>query len=213
MTVDSVVFTLRAEDLAVLLIRRRKAPHKGKFALPGGFVDENESLAKAALRELVEETDVTDVTLEQLGAYGDPGRDPRGHTVSVAYFTFVVAEAHPVKAGDDASEAAWINWADIESNKAELAFDHATIVRDARVRLQQRLDDPRRHAGFELVPSRFTLSELQRVYEAVFGRSLDKRNFRSRLMALDLVETVMAAQRTGRHRPAQLYRWKNTRKR
>ncbi len=209
LTVDAVVFTLRANDLAVLLIRRKKAPHKGKFALPGGFVDANESLANAALRELAEETGVTDVTLEQLGAYGDPGRDPRGHTVSVAFFSFIVAEAHEVTAGDDASSAAWVSWAEIESGPAALAFDHAQLVQDARVRLQQRLDDPCGHVGLELVPARFTLSELQGVYEAVFGRAFDKRNFRSRLLAQDLVEAVDAAQRTGRHRPAQLYRWKN----
>lgn len=207
-TADAIVFSLRADDLAVLLIRRKKAPHKGKFAIPGGFVDENESLLKAAERELLEETGVSDVTFEQLGAYGDPGRDPRGHTVSVAFYTFIVAEAHTVKAGDDASAAVWVNLTDVESGHVELAFDHLTLIKDARARLQQRLDDPRRHEGFELVPPRFTLSELQRVYEAVFGRKLDKRNFRSRLLALDLVECVVAAQRTGRHRPAQLYRWK-----
>jgi 8-oxo-dGTP diphosphatase len=207
------VFTLAKDGLAVLLIRRKKVPHKGRLALPGGFVDANESLVDAAQRELAEETGVTHVSLEQVGAYGDPGRDPRGHTVSVAFFTFIVAEAHAITAGDDASSAAWVSWADIESGRAELAFDHARLVQDAHVQLRKRLDDPACAAGLELVPARFTLSELQHVYEAVSGRAHDKRNFRSRLLALELVERVDAAHRTGRHRPAQLYRWRGAKKR
>jgi 8-oxo-dGTP diphosphatase len=208
LTVDAVVFTLRAGDLAVLLIRRKKAPFKGKYALPGGFVDATESLAGAATRELAEETGVIDVTIHQLGAYGNPGRDPRGHTVSVAFYAFIVEQAHAVTAGDDASSAAWVSWAELESGRAELAFDHAQLVHDARMRLQRRLDEPCGHVGLELVPARFTLSELQHAYEAVLGRSFDKRNFRSRLLAQNLVEPAGAAQRSGRHRPAQLYRWR-----
>ena len=99
---DVVVFTMRADDLAVLLVQRRDEPFKGQWALPGGFVNENESLERAAARELSEETGLTGARLEQLGAFGDPGRDPRGHTVTVAYVTFLVAEAK-ITAGDDAA--------------------------------------------------------------------------------------------------------------
>jgi 8-oxo-dGTP diphosphatase len=219
-TVDSVIFTMRAEDLAVLLIKRAAAPFEDHWALPGGFVQEHESLERAALRELEQETNVRDVAIEQLGAFGDPGRDPRGHTVSVAYFSFVVAESHAVVAGDDAAAVAWIPLRDLvaangsgnKRGKKKLAFDHAMIIERARDRLQERLHDPRRLSAFEVVPPRFTLTELQRVYEAVFGRALDKRNFRARLMAHGLVEPVAAARRTGRHRPAQLYRWRHARK-
>jgi 8-oxo-dGTP diphosphatase len=216
-TVDVVLFTMRAEDLAVLLVRRGAQPFKGHWALPGGFVSEHEPLEHAASRELAEETGVTGVALEQLGAFGTPGRDPRGHTVSVAYFSFVVAESHPVIAGDDAAEAAWIPLRELTTDKSargerppkeRLAFDHATIIARARDRLQERMNVPIPKNVFELVPPRFTLSELQRVYEAVFGRTLDKRNFRARVLSRGIVEPVSAARRTGRHRPAQLYRWK-----
>ena len=223
-TVDAVIFTMRAEDLAVLLVKRAKAPYENHWALPGGFVDDHESLERAIARELEEETGIRDVAVEQLGAFGDPGRDPRGHTVSVAYFTFVVAESRPVRAGDDAAEVAWIPLRELavdvpavgaavrRGRRRKLAFDHARIIGQARDRLQETLHDPRRLSALEVVPPRFTLTELQRVYEAVFGRSLDKRNFRARLLAHGLVEPVAAARRTGRHRPAQLYRWRHARK-
>jgi 8-oxo-dGTP diphosphatase len=214
LTVDVVIFTMRAEDLAVLLIKRGSPPFKGHWALPGGFVEENEALDRAALRELREETGIPGVALEQLGAFGDPGRDPRGHTVSVVFFTFVVADAAPIVAGDDASDVAWHSLRDLPIDRPatkktpRLAFDHALIIDKARRRLQERLVDPTREAAFDLVPSRFTLTELQRVYEAVLGRTIDKRNFRARLLARGLVEPVAKARRTGKHRPAQLYRWK-----
>ncbi len=225
-TVDVVMFTMQAEGLAILLIRRKHAPFKGAWALPGGFVNENESLLDAAGRELEEETAVRGATMEQLGAFGDPGRDPRGHTVSVAFLTFVVAASHPVNAGDDAAEVAWVPLRDLPVHDANdapparprrpssrppaktLAFDHARIIEIARLRLQDHLTDPTRTAPFEIVPQRFTLTELQRVHEAVLGRALDKRNFRAKITAHGLVEPVAAQQRVGRHRPAQLYRWK-----
>jgi len=217
-TVDVVIFSMRAEDLAVLLIKRASAPFKGGWALPGGFVDENEALDRAAARELREETGIANVGFEQLGAFGDPGRDPRGHTVSIAFFTFVVAATVPIVAGDDAADAAWHSLRDLPIDRPatkkmpKLAFDHALIIDRARRRLQERLVDPTREAAFDLVPSRFTLSELQRVYEAVLGRPIDKRNFRARVLSRGLVEPVAKAQRIGKHRPAQLYRWKQSRR-
>ena len=218
LTVDVVIFTMRAEDLGVLLIKRAGAPYKGHWALPGGFVNENEALERAAARELREETGLANVAMEQLGAFGDPGRDPRGHTVSIVFFTFVVADTAPIVAGDDAADVAWFALHDLPLDRPatkkmpKLAFDHARVIDAARRRLQDRLIDPTRESGFELVPSRFTLSELQRVYEAVLGRPIDKRNFRARVLARGLVEPVAKAQRIGKHRPAQLYRWKQTRR-
>lgn len=200
-TADVVVFTIRAGDLCVLLIRRAKAPFKGSWALPGGFVDSNEPLERAAARELEEETRLTGLVLEQLGAFGEPGRDPRGHTVSVAYYAFLAA-TRPVSAGDDASA---VDWHAIRS-LPKMAFDHQGIIAIALERLRHRLGDPRR-SPIEIVPSRFTLSELQHVHEAVLGRQLDKRNFRARLLARNLVEPCAAARKLGRHRPAQLFRF------
>lgn len=105
-TCDVVVFAMRADDLGVLLISRKDEPFKGRWALPGGYVNENESLGRAAQRELAEETGITGAKLEQLGAFGDPGRDPRGHTITVAYLTFLFTEAK-ITAGDDAAAAKW----------------------------------------------------------------------------------------------------------
>jgi 8-oxo-dGTP diphosphatase len=211
-TADTCIFTMHGDDLAVLLIKRKGQPFKGHWALPGGFVDKNESLEKAAARELEEETGLTGVAFEQLGAFGDPGRDPRGHTVTVVFLAFIHAEAAIIHAGDDASEAAWhplrtlLDARTAKAGAPRLAFDHDKILRLARERLQERLRDPSRQSSFSLVPQHFTLTELQRVYEALLGRKLDKRNFRARFVGRRIVEPV-AARRTGRHRPAQLYRW------
>lgn len=207
-TVDVVLFTIRAGELAVLLIRRGGAPFKGHWALPGGFVEENETLERAASRELKEETGIEQSALEQLGAFGDPGRDPRGHTVSVAFYAFLVAPARPV-AADDAADAQWVSIASLA--RSRVAFDHARIIALAVARLREHLTGgahelPARRA-LEIVPPRFTLSELQHVHEAVLGRQLDKRNFRAKLLLRDVIEPVASAHRTGRHRPAQLYRW------
>jgi len=214
-TVDVVLFTMRADDLAVLLVQRAHDPFKCAWALPGGFVDENEPLEKAARRELEEETGVTRVALEQLGAYGDPGRDPRGHTVSVAYVGFAVAEAHPVKAGDDAANAAWHGLRSLSRRgrgAVKLAFDHATIIARARQRLRAALRDPMAHPIVrDLVPPRFTLRELQRVYEAVLGRKVGDRDFRAYLRRCDLVEPVGGARSKGARGAQQLYRWKRSR--
>jgi len=203
-TVDVVLFTIRAGDLAVLLIRRGQPPFKGHWALPGGFVEESESLVHAAARELEEETGLVQPLLDQLGAFGDPGRDPRGHTVSVPFYAFVVAPMRPV-AADDAADAQWVSVARL--GRSRVAFDHDQIIALAVERLREQLNDAQAHARLDLVPPRFTLSELQHVHEAVLGHQLDKRNFRAKLLQRNFVEPVAAAQRTGRHRPAQLYRW------
>ncbi len=203
-TVDVVLFTIRAGELALLMIRRGQAPFKGHWALPGGFVEESESLVHAAARELEEETGLVQSSLEQLGAFGDPGRDPRGHTVSVAFYAFVGAPARPV-AADDAADAQWVVVSTL--GRARVAFDHGKIIALAVERLREQLHDAKAHVRLDLVPQRFTLSELQHVHEAVLGHQVDKRNFRAKLLQRSFVEPVAAAQRTGRHRPAQLYRW------
>jgi 8-oxo-dGTP diphosphatase len=216
-TVDACIFTMHGDDLAVLLIKRKGQPFGGLWALPGGFVDKNESLEKAALREVVEETGLAGVGFEQLAAFGDPDRDPRGHTVSIVFFSFIHAEAAIVHAGDDSSEAGWHPLrtlplaGPVARGMQRLAFDHARIIKLARRRLQERLRDPSRESSFQLVPQHFTVTELQRVYEAV-GHDLDRRNFRARFVGRGIVEPV-DARRTGRHRPALLYRWTVTLKR
>lgn len=200
-TVDVVIFTLREDDLQVLLVRRGEPPFKGSWAIPGGFANRDESLEQAAARELEEETGLSGLYLEQLYTFGQPGRDPRGWVISVAYFALVPAKDVRLRAGDDAAEAAWHS----AYGLPELAFDHAEILDYALTRLRYKLEYST--VGFQLLPEVFTLTELQRAYETVLGEKLDKRNFRRKILQADiLVETGGA--RTGEGRPAKLYRYR-----
>jgi 8-oxo-dGTP diphosphatase len=198
-TVDVVLFGWTGVRLEVLLIERADDPFAGCWALPGGFVDMDESLRDAALRELEEETSVRDVYLEQLYTFGDPGRDPRGRVVSVAWYALVAPDAHAPIAASDAADA---RWHPIDA-LPELAFDHGRILQTARDRLRAKV----RYApvGFELLPERFTLGELQSLYEAVLGTPIDKRNFRKKIRRLDILEPLDEVQQGVAHRPSRLY--------
>jgi len=206
-TVDVVIFSLRARDLKVLLVRRGRPPFAGRWAIPGGFVHAEESLEAAARRELLEETQVREVYLEQLFTFGDPLRDPRGRVITVAYVA-LVADDVTARAGTDAAEAEWHSVYALPP----LAFDHDEIVRYALKRLRYKLEYTA--VGFELLPNEFTLSELQTAYEIVLGESLphqqlDKRNFRRRILEAGiLVETHRYREGEGQGRPARLYRYK-----
>ncbi|HIE38950.1 MAG TPA: NUDIX domain-containing protein [Anaerolineales bacterium] len=200
-TVDVVIFTLRDGELQVLLIRRKHPPFAGMWAIPGGFVGIDESLEEAALRELEEETGVTDVYLEQLYTFGALERDPRGRVITVAYFAVVPAHAIHPRAGDDAAEARW--WSIY--SLPPLAFDHADILAYALQRLRYKMEYTA--VGFELLPETFTLSELQAAYEVVLGEKLDKRNFRRKILGAGVIEET-GAYRTGEGRPAKLYRFR-----
>ena len=197
-TVDIVIFTIHEGLLKVLLVKRGIPPFKGTFAIPGGFVRAGESLDQAALRELREETGIANVYLEQLYSFGDPERDPRGRVVTVSYFALVSADRTPLTASGDVTEARWFSLHDLP----QLAFDHGKILEYALERLRNKLEYTT--VGFQLLPSRFTLSELQEVYEAILGRKLDKRNFRRKLALLKVLKPVPDYRRTGR-RPARLY--------
>lgn len=198
-TVDIVIFTIRERQLQVLLVRRAAEPFQGCFAIPGGFVRENESLDEAARRELLEETGVRDVYLEQLYSFGDPERDPRGRVVTVAYFALVSSHV-PLTAGSDASEAAWFPM----SALPQVAFDHRAILDYSLVRLRNKLEYTT--VGFQLLPDKFTLGELQAVYEAILDKRLDKRNFRRKIALLKILKPLKEWQRAGR-KPARLYRF------
>ena len=201
-TTDVIIFTLRGGDLQVLLIRRKNPPFQGVWAIPGGFVGMDESLEEAALRELEEETGVRDVYLEQLYTFGAPDRDPRGRTITVAYFALVPATAIHPHAGDDAAEAGW--WS--MYHLPPLAFDHADILAYALQRLRYKLEYTA--VVFELLPETFVLSELRAAYEVILGEKLDKRNFRRKILSAGVVEET-GAQRTGEGRPAKLYRFRD----
>lgn len=199
-SVDVAVFTVSGGHLAVVLIRRGAWPHAGKWALPGGFVGIDESLKRAAWRELREETGLKAGHLEQLGAFGRPGRDPRERVITVVYIALAAAERLQLAAGSDASDVRLFQLDELP----ELAFDHARILQHATARIREKLDT--QAVARRLMPDRFTLPELQRACEAVSGAPVDKRNFRKKLATLDLVEPTGESRRDGPHRPARLFR-------
>ena len=201
LTVDCVVFGLDESELKVLLIQRGLEPFKGRWALPGGFVRVDEALEQAARRELAEETGLKNVFLEQLYTFGEVKRDPRERVVSVAYYALVKLSDHRAKAATDAANAEWFP----VSRLPKLAFDHAAILRTALSRLQGKVRY--QPIGFELLPEKFTLSQLQHLYEAVLETTLDKRNFRKKVLGFGLLAPLEETLMIGRHRPAQLFRF------
>src|SRR6187455_424752 len=178
LTVDCVVFGLDDSELKVLLIERALEPFKGKWALPGGFVRVDETLDDAARRELEEEAGLKDVFLEQLYTFGEVKRDPRERVVSVAYYALVNLPEQAVKGATDARDAAWFAVSDLPT----LAFDHEKILAVALERLKGKVRY--QPIGFELLPPKFTLSQLQRLYEALLGVEMDKRNFRKKILSM-----------------------------
>lgn len=201
LTVDCVVFGFDEGDLKVLLIERGLEPFKGSWALPGGFVRVEETLDDAARRELYEEAGLANVFLEQLYTFGNVDRDPRERVVSVAYYALVNLSEHVAKAATDAANAQWFPVAKVP----KLGFDHADILGTAVERLKGKVRY--QPIGFELLPPKFTLSQLQHLYEAVLGTKLDKRNFRKKVLSFGLLVPLKETQMLGRHRPAQLFRF------
>ena len=201
LTVDAVVFGLDEADLKVLLIQRDIEPFAGRWALPGGFVHIDETLDQAARRELQEETGLTKVFLEQLYTVGDVARDPRERVITVTYYALVRLSDHQVQAATDARNAAWFAIDDLP----KLAFDHETIVAMALQRLQGKVRY--QPIGFELLPPKFSLTQLQRMYEIILERELDKRNFRKKVLSLDILQDLDEVEQDVSHRAARLYRF------
>jgi 8-oxo-dGTP diphosphatase len=205
-TVDIVVLTIRQDRLCVLAVRRGSAPYQGRLALPGGFVHVDEGLQAAAARELSEETavEVERVHLEQLASYGEPGRDPRMRTVSVAWLA--LAPDLPEPRGDtDAAEAHWVPVDVLLRGDTTLAFDHALILADGVERAQAKLEYSTLATAF--CGTEFTIAELRRVYEVVWGRRLDPGNFHRKVTGADGFVVDLGRRTPGRGgRPAQLYR-------
>ena len=202
LAVDCVVFGLdEPNELKVMLIRRSLPPFQDQWALPGGFVRIDESVDAAARRELQEETGLQDVFLEQLYTFGAIDRDPRERVVTIAYYALVNLKEHSIEAATDASEAAWFAITQLPA----LAFDHNKIVARAIERLKGKVRyEP---IGFELLPKKFTLSQLQTLYETVLGVSLDKRNFRKKILKMGLLIELDETQTDVAHRAGRLYQF------
>lgn len=198
-TVDCVVFGLDEAELQVALIQRGAEPFCGRWALPGGFVQEGESLEEAAARELREETGIGRVFLEQLYTFGNPGRDPRGRIVSAAYYALAKMSGQSIHATTDARTAAWFSVFDLP----KLAFDHGEILAKAWERLKGKVRY--QPIGFELLPQKFKLTQLQQLYEAVLARPLDKRNFRKKILSMGILRELDEVETDVAHRAARLY--------
>lgn len=202
-TVDVVIFTIQNDQLKLLLIRRANKPYKGKWALPGGFVNMEESLDKAAERELKEETGVVGVYLEQLYTFGLPKRDPRERVITVAYYALIPSDKIQLQAATDADAVGWFDMDELPN----LAFDHKKIVEMAHERLVAKLDYST--LAFKFLSNSFTLYELQKIYEIINQKEIDKRNFRKWILGMGQIEETGKKSEGGAHRPAKLYRTKH----
>ncbi|MBT6690543.1 NUDIX hydrolase [archaeon] len=198
LTADIVIFTIEGGELKVLLVKRNISPFKGGWAFPGGFVRIDESLEDAAKRELEEEAGVRDVYLEQLFSFGEPKRDPRGRVVTVAYMALVNSEGIELKAATDVSDAKWFSIKDVPS----LAFDHKEILEYSLKRLKWKFEYTT--VAFSLLPKKFAISEVQKIYEMVFNKSFDKRNFSKKIISLGILKEE-GLRKNVSHRPPMLY--------
>ncbi len=199
-TVDILAFAVHEGGLEILLVKRKYDPFKSSWALPGGFItDKDETLDAAAQRELVEETNVSNVYLEQLYSFGDEGRDPRGRVVTVSYLALLREEELEIKASSDASGVAWWPVKELPS----LAFDHAEIIAYGLKRLKYKIEYT--PAAFSLLPTKFTLRDLQIVYEAILGHEIDNRNFRKKFLGAGILRQLDETSQETSFRPARLY--------
>lgn len=199
-TVDILAFAVHEGALEILLVKRKYEPFRSSWALPGGFVTENDrTLDAAAERELFEETNVSQVYLEQLYSFGDQGRDPRGRVVTVSYLALLREEDLEIKASSDASGVAWWPLKELPS----LAFDHAEIIAYGVKRLKYKIEYT--PAAFSLLPKKFTLRDLQVVYEAILDHEIDNRNFRKKFLSAGILKQLDETSQEGSYRPARLY--------
>ncbi|WP_282134663.1 NUDIX hydrolase [Seonamhaeicola maritimus] len=205
LSVDAVVFGYEEGEISVLLIKRKYKPFKEKWAIPGGFVLNDESLEEAVQRELQEETGVKINYLEQLYTFGNPTRDPRGRVVSIAYFGLVRPNTFKIFASTDAAEVAWFNINELP----ELSFDHKDILEIAIKRLQGKITyEP---IGFELLDKKFPFSDLEKLYTTLLGREIDRRNFRKKILGLNVLDELDEKVSKGSGRPANLFQFNQKR--
>ena len=200
-SVDCVIFGYAEKKLNVALIERKKAPFIGDWAIPGGFLIDDETVEEAAFRELQEETGLQDIYLEQFAVFSHPDRDPRGRVITIAFFALIASDKIILTATEDAKSAKWYPI----DNLPPLAFDHPDIYKKALVSLKESvLIKP---LAFELLPKEFTLTMLQNLYEQIFEVLLDKRNFRKKISTMNFIQETSKTTKNDKHRPAKLYRF------
>lgn len=204
-SIDCVIFGYDATQLQVALIERKKYPFIGQWALPGGFLIGNETVEQAALRELQEETGLHDIYLEQFHVFSKPERDPRGHVITVGFFALIASDKIKLIATQDAAQAQWFS----AYKLPKLAFDHDEIYTKALESLRSVI--LLKPLIFKLIPKEFTLSMLQHVYEQIMGTTLDKRNFRKKMLKNDFIQETTKTTIGGQHRPARLYKFNKSR--
>ncbi|MAG27571.1 NUDIX hydrolase [Candidatus Pacearchaeota archaeon] len=197
-TADIIIFTIIDNDLKVLLIKRNIEPFKNNWAIPGGFVRIDESLEEAAKRELEEETGVKDVYLEQLYTFGNPKRDPRGRVITVSHMALINSDKIKLKADTDVSEVKWFSIKKLP----DLAFDHKKILNYSLKRLKWKLEYTT--VAFSLLPEKFTMGELQKIYEIIFNKKFDKRNFVKKILSLEILKEEDIKKDVS-YRPPKLY--------
>ena len=200
--VDSVIFTVQAGELKVLLIQMKKKPFTGDWAVPGGLIEQNETSRDAAERILQAQTGVKNIYLEQLKTFDDPKRDPLTRTISVAYFALVPGKKVHLQTTDKYADVRW--WS--VKRLPKLAYDHKEVVKVAVERLQSKLEYT--NVVWSLLPKEFTLTHLQHIYEVILREELDKRNFRKKILSLKFIEKTGKKQEGEANRPAELYKFK-----
>lgn len=203
-TVDCVIFGYAEGLLQIALIEREMPPFKGMWAIPGGFMEGDETAEETAFRELNEETGLENIFLEQFHTFSSHGRDPRGRTITVAFFALINSEKYHLTASSDASKAKW--WPAYEI--PALAFQQAEMYEMALQALRTAMKT--RPLAFELLPKLFTLTQLQNLYEQVFNIRIDIRNFRRKVGKMDFICSTSQKQEGERHRPATLYQYDPT---
>lgn len=205
LSVDAAVFGYEEGNISVLLIKRKYEPFKGQWAIAGGFVETDETLEEAVQRELQEETGVKINYLEQLYTFGNPERDPRGRVVSIAYFGLVRPNTFKIFASTDAADVKWFNINELP----ELSFDHKEILEMAIKRLQGKITyEP---IGFELLDKKFPFSDLEKLYTTLLGREIDRRNFRKKIVGLNVLDELDEKVSKGSGRPANLFQFNQKR--
>jgi len=200
--VDTLIFTVREDKLMVLLIKVGSGPYKNKWALPGGMVQIDETLDKAAKRVLKKKAGIDGIYMEQLYTFSDINRDTRGRVISVAYFALVSSDEFKLKTMDYYSSIAWHD----VRNLPKMAFDHKKIIQFGLERLQAKIEYS--NIVYGLLPETFTLTEMQKIYEIILGKEIDKRNFRKKILSLEILKETKKLRAGAKHRPAKLYKFK-----